>query len=471
MPDGRDVSRLVALCLSLLAGAARADDLRGAAERAATELAAALAASPERPGVKLVVVPPFGETGAARGLGALAADAAGAKLAQLAQLEVIDRARLAALAGERKLQAMMGAVQADDPQLARITGAQAVLLGEVQDQGDRLRVQLRLVTTPAGRLVAAAQATAELAAAAGARRGAVESQHIEVAMRRLSDGLAAGFRRLPGNALYRRLAVLTFTDNGEQAARRKLGTIVTAEIATNLRRDHDLLLVERAKLTEILGELKLQQMVSPDSAQAGQIGKMADAQALVIGTVSEAGDRFLVNARIVATQTGETLAAESTSVGAAGMVALASDAVVLRSRSEALYRSLLLPGWGQFYNRQPVKAWLVIGGEVALGAAALAYHLAGQSAYDRYTRANTAAQLGPQPSAEARRLYDDATSKYRTRNWLLVGVAGLWALNAADAWLSGVDGERLLSGGVAQGAGLAPLPLPGGGGAVASLRF
>ena len=144
---------------------------------------------------------------------------------------------------------------------------------------------------------------------------------------------------------------------------------------------------------------------------------------------------------------------------------------MLRSRSDALFRSLLVPGWGQLYNRQPVKAWAVIGTEVALGSAALGYHLAGQSAYDKYTKATSPGQLGSQPSAEAQRLYDDAASKYRTRNWLLVAFGGVWLLNAGDAWLSGVDGERMLSGGVAQGPAIVPLAIPGGAGALASMRF
>jgi TolB-like protein len=286
-------------------------------------------------------------------------------------------------------------------------------------------------------------------------------------MRRLADGLAAGFARLPGSAKYRRLAVLAFSEEGEQARKRRLGTVVAAELTTDLRRDHGLLLVERQKLGQVLGELKLQQMTGLDAAAAGQIGQLVDAQALVLGSVSEAGDRFLVNARIVSALSGETLAAESASVSAAGLVALASEAVVLRSRSDAVFRSLLVPGWGQFYNRQPVKGWIVIGSGVALVSGAVGYHLAGQKAYDDYRAKSSAAQLGGAPSAEAAALYATAASRYRTRNWLFGGVAALWVLNVADAWFSGVDGESVLQGGLA----VAPVAHPGGAGLVALARF
>jgi hypothetical protein len=246
-----------------------------------------------------------------------------------------------------------------------------------------------------------------------------------------------------------------------------MGTIVTAEIATTLRRDHGLLLVERTKLSEVLGELKLQQMVSVDAASAGKIGSMADAQALVIGSVADAGDRFLLNARIVATQSGETLAAESSTVPAAGLVALGSDAVVLRSRSGAVFRSLLVPGFGQFYNRQPAKAWAFIGAEAAVLGSALAFHLAGNAAYDDYRAVGPSS--GGSPAQRAAELYDTASSRYRTRNWLLVGAAAVWALNVVDAYASGVDGDAMLGGGAEAAARLAPVVAPAGDGAMVAL--
>jgi len=290
-------------------------------------------------------------------------------------------------------------------------------------------------------------------AAAGAplrTSGAVESQSIEVAMRRISDGLAAGFEKLPGNARYRRLAVLPFNDVGEQAEKRKIGTIVTAELATNLRRDHGLLLVERARLSEVMGEIKLGQSGAVDASSAPEIGRLADAQALVIGSASDLGDRYRVDARIVATESGETLAAESTSVNAAGMVALASDAVVLRSRKDAAFRSLLIPGWGQMYNRQPVKGAIILTSEIALIGSGIVFHVLGNKAYSDYTSQTSASQLGSNPTQQAQDLYNTATSHYRTRNILFLVAGGLWVANVFDAYLSGVDGDSLLAGGVAQ---------------------
>ncbi len=473
--------RVALAVLGLAVGfAARAEDLSAAARRVAQELAAQLAAHPDQAQVRTIAVTGFTATGAAKGMGGAAAERVAAELAAAGKAQVLDPAKLAPLLGEAKLALLAGGARADDPDLLKRAGAQALVAGQVQDEGDRLRLSVRLLSVPGGKVLAATAAPFELArnaaspppssvkasglAVASGQKG-VESSHVDVAIRRLADGLAAGFAKLPGSTKYRRLAVLGFTDEGEQAAKRRLGAVVTAELITDLKRDHGLLLVERQKLGQVLGELKLQQMTGVDPAVAGQIGAMADAQALVLGSVADAGDRFLVNARIVSAQNGETLAAESASLPAAGMVALASDAVVLRSRSDAVFRSVIAPGWGQFYNRQPAKGWAIIGTEVALVGAAVGFHLSGKSAYDDYLALEGGA--GGSPSSEAQALYDTAASRYRTRDWLLVGVAAVWVLNVADAWLSGVDGEALVQGGVAA----APMVLPGGGGLVAIARF
>jgi TolB-like protein len=299
------------------------------------------------------------------------------------------------------------------------------------------------------------------AVAPSPQRLEAEARSVDVAMRRIADADAAGVGKLPGNARYRRLAVLRFGEVGPEAKRRELGAVVTAELATNLRRDHGLLLVEREKLGSVLGEVKLGEMGLVDARSAPRLGQLADAQALVVGTIADGGGKFLVNARIVSTDAAETLAAAQEAIPAATLVAFSSDAVVLRSRRDAVFRSLLLPGFGQLYNRQPAKAAVFGLAEAALLGGAVAAHLAGAAAEDDY-RARTGADLGSDPSAAAAALRETAQDRYQLRNALLWAAAGVWALNVADAYWSGVDGEAIAA---------APLPLAGGGGIALAGRF
>jgi len=485
-------SQIVPVLIILFSAPVSAQTMEDAARSAAKELGSLSAR--EKKKVKSVALSDFAEAGpAARGLGAPVAEAWGKAFEAATGVSVLDRAKTMALLQEANL---AEAKPKKQKKLEKLLHAQAMLMGEVQDLGDKLVVNARLVAVSSGKVLTSSKQSfsapaleqskppavtvappapaiespppaqvppvpetpsAEPAKAEAPkveptpvrRAGGIESGSVEVAIRKLADKLADGFAKLPGNARYRRLAVLPFEEMGEETKRRQIGAIITAEVATVLRRDHALLLVERAQLADVLGELKLQSALAEDPEQANNLGKLADAQALVIGSVSEAGDRYLVNARLVATETGQTLAAESEPIPAAGMVALASDAVVLRSRSGAVFRSVLIPGWGQFYNRQAWKGWLFMGGEVALLGSALAFHLAGNSAYNDYTGRTSAEDLGADPSKEAERLYETASNRYTTRNIILIAAASVWVLNVFDAYASGVDGEQVLSGGVA----------------------
>jgi hypothetical protein len=209
-----------------------------------------------------------------------------------------------------------------------------------------------------------------------------------------------------------------------------------------------------------MGEIKLGNSGAVDPANAPEIGKLSDAQALVIGSVAEAGDRYLIDARIVSTETAETLAAASEAVPAASLVALSSDAVVLRSKKDAAYRSFLIAGWGQVYNREPAKGWIfpvAVYGAVATG---VGLHFLGASAERTYKDTTTAAGLcaaaglpatctAEQQQASAESLRSKAESRYSARN-VVVGVAiSLWVLNILDAYVSGIDGEKMLGGATA----------------------
>jgi TolB-like protein len=455
---------LVALAaLSLLAAAppARAEDPVDAGKRLGTSLARQLATHPPRTPVAAVAIAPP-KAGAAPQVGEVAEAIAGALDA--AGIQVRDWAALDRALAERVAR---GAFQGelDLPTLPEVQAIVVVEASALADQ--KLRVQTRLVLVPGGAALAADAATVDLqpvaVPVAGGPVAPVQSGSLEVTMRRMADGLAAGFYALPGSARYRRLAVLDFAEAGELARKRELGKVVAAELTTNLRRDHDLFLVERARLGAVLGELKLAQMGAVDVSKAAEVGRLADAQALVIGSVSDAGDRFLVDARIVAAETGETLAVASEAISAATLVALSSNAVVLRSRRDAVFRSLVVPGWGQFYNRQPVKGAAVAAAEGLVLAGAAYLQLQGMRAEDDYHRRSSSGDLGANPSSRAASLRRKAERSYRGRNALLWSALGIWALNVADAWYSGVDGEKLVT--------TAAVPLEGGLGVAVAARF
>ena len=439
----------------LLAAPARPDDLQDAARRIAEVFATQLAAKLPKAPPPAVAISPLKAHGRATeaGAGRPFADALAAALAER-KVAVRDWAALDHALREQLVAAKIGEGKPAQPRLGAV---QAIVTGEVvaSDAAAPVRVTVRLVALASGAVLSAETAT--FASRSDAARtpslvptaisaASVKPAAVDVAMRRVADALSAGFQKLPGGARYQRLAVMEFSETGAEAKKRELGVIVSAELATNLRRDHGYLLVERAKLKQVLGELRLGEMGLVDPAVAPKLGKLADAQALVMGSVSEAGDRFLINARIVSTETAETLAAASEPVSAGTLVALSAESIVLRSRKDGAFRSLLIPGWGQYYNREPVKGTVVLASEVTLLGAATAFHLLGSRAKSDYQKSASAATAASSRS--------DAERDFRWRNGLLVTAGALWVLNVADAYFSGVDGDRVVAGvGVGPGEG------------------
>jgi TolB-like protein len=450
---------LVALAL-LAAPAARAEEAGEAGKRLAQSLLRQLAAHPPRTPVGAVAVSPPRD--AAVPQAREVSDALSAALAAQGQLQLRDWAQLDRALADRVRQGAL----AGDLDLPALPSIQGIVVTEAALAADgKARVQVRLVAVPGGAALAADSATVDPAPEAVKVSGApvlpVQSASIEITMRRMADALAAGFYKLPGSARYRRLAVVDFAEAGESARKRELGRVVAAELATNLRRDHNLILVERSRLGSVMAEMKLAQMGLVDAKQATDLGRLADAQALILGSVSDAGDRFLVDARIVSAEDGQALAAASEAISAASLVALSSDAVVLRSRRDAVFRSMLAPGWGQLYNREPKKGIGFAAAEAVVLGGALVFHLQGQRAEDQYHSKTSAGDLGSDPSAAAASLRRRADRAYGTRNTLLWVALGVWAVNVADAWYSGIDGE----------AALALAPAPGGGTLVVAGRF
>jgi TolB-like protein len=460
----RTMTTRLAVVAALLCWApgARAEEIAAAARRVAGSLSEALAKrGAAAPGT--VAVSPARETQVAQqsGAGRAFTEALAAELARTGRLKVREWDLLDKAQREKTLQALVGGGLAVPP----LPEVQAVVVTEASGGGDGpVRVQVRVVAMPAGNVLASDTAKLDVGKAGAAT---ARSESVDVVVRRLSDMLSAGLGKLPGAGRYQRLAVLPFVDVGPEAKKRELGAVVTAELSGDLRQFHGLLLVERERLGAILAEVKLGEMGLVDPKDAPKLGKLADAQALVVGSVADAGDRFLVNARIISTETGEALASASEVVSAASLIAFSSDSVALRTKADAAYRSLLAPGWGQVYNRQPVKGAVFGAAALLTVGLAVGFHVKATGLEQDYQTLVTPGQLGTDPAAEAAQLREDANQAYQTRNAFLYGAAAVWAVAVVDAYLFGVDGEQ-----AAQGLALAPAaPVGGGTGVALAWRF
>jgi len=222
---------------------------------------------------------------------------------------------------------------------------------------------------------------------------------------------------------------------GPESKKLELGRTATAELA-RIFSDHGLKVIEREKLGEVLKEMELGQTGIVNEKQAVEAGKLAGARALAFGSVSDFGAYFLVNVRVVKVETGEIVAAAKGQVARADFVAISSEAVELKSKLGAFYRSLII-GWGQVYNEQEAKAGVFVVLEAAAVGATIGMHFAAAKVEDDYGKCVDSGRTG-----KCSDMRKKGNNYYLTRD-IMAGVsAAVWVIAIIDAVVSAKNYTR-----------------------------
>lgn len=123
-------------------------------------------------------------------------------------------------------------------------------------------------------------------------------------MRALLFALLAAVALLPGVAHAGAVAVLYFENQGNpELESLKVG--LAQMLVTDLGKNPQLQVVERARLQEILNELDLGHSGKVDPATAAKVGQLVGAEWLVMGSYFEVMGTMRIDARLVKVQTGE----------------------------------------------------------------------------------------------------------------------------------------------------------------------
>jgi TolB-like protein len=260
-------------------------------------------------------------------------------------------------------------------------------------------------------------------------QGAVE-QKIE----ELADKIVSAFEEVEAKEEVNRIAVVRLTNLGPTASEKKMGQIVAELLTTSLARRPQFQLVEREQIEKVLDELKLSLLGLAEAENAEKVGKLLNARAIITGSISEVGEFFSINARQVDVETGKVILAVNVDLHQSAMLGLPEKYLVRRTKSEAMFRSFI-PGWGQFYNEQPVKGYLFSGVELGLIGTSIAFYFLGDSANDKYDDATT--------ESDATKYDELRRDRFKTGDILLYTAIGIWALNIADAYLNGPDVEEV----------------------------
>lgn len=222
------------------------------------------------------------------------------------------------------------------------------------------------------------------------------------------------------------VAVLSFETTEGRTEARDLGEAAAILINQNLISVPNISVVEREKLEDILKEIGLSQTgLTSDEIE---VGNLLNVQFLIAGAVADLGNRFLLAARFINVETGNVLQSASVEIPSNSFLMISSELVMIKKYPiTAAFRSMIFPGWGQFYNDKPRKGSIILGSELLMAASTISsYILYKQSkdAYDRSTQRDVASDN-----------YSEM-EKYAQINWVSLGVmGGIWLYAIYDSYI------------------------------------
>jgi TolB-like protein len=144
---------------------------------------------------------------------------------------------------------------------------------------------------------------AMLAVLIGGESAAVAQRILADGIRDLSTQIAAKVTKEQKH----KIAVLPFKEL--EGHRTVLGSYLAEELVTALLETPSFSIVERTMLDRVVSELKLDRSGLIDPETAKQVGKVAGADAIVTGTITDLASYVAVNARLIDAQSGRIFAA------------------------------------------------------------------------------------------------------------------------------------------------------------------
>ena len=175
------------------------------------------------------------------------------------------------------------------------------------------------------------------------------SQNVEQKIQFLCDSLV---RQFPDSIAMPRLAVVPFTDNTGKSQ----GQGVAEYMVACLQKGKRFALVDRMEFQKAIAEIELGNSDMVDSASALKVGKILSAPFLLTGTISNIFGACKITTKIIRAETTELMAVTSVSVAPSELDGLTKELLGERTQvSATLFRSMVAPGWGQFYTRHYVR--------------------------------------------------------------------------------------------------------------------
>lgn len=249
-------------------------------------------------------------------------------------------------------------------------------------------------------------------------------QKVKIASKSLAKALVA---EIGSEGLeFTTLAVLPFKALDKKAEDLGVSAALAELFSNQLSSIDQVVSVERSRIEGVIKELNRAKKGELSPKGAAQAGKLLGARHVLVGSVTTMGAELQVTARLVVSETGEIVKAETMTAAQKQFVTFKRDVVVTKSKIGAAIRSTLVPGWGQLYNGEKYSGYTtLIAAMGALGTAA-AYGYLGTMSEAKYQE-NKASTVSER---------EIANGHYAKARIAIVSYAAIMGYAIVDAYVS-----------------------------------
>ena len=387
------------------------------------------------------------------------------EIANTKAVRLTDRKMLEKILNEQGLQQSGCTTDECAAEVGQLLGAQYMISGSIGKLGDTYTIDAKMVSVTTG----AAERT-KTATYKGPIAGMIAEMEIiawEIVGLQAPQSLL--MKRASGDVSNKiTVAVLDFEPRGISALESQT---LTDRFSTEINKTDRAILVDRNSMNEVMQEQGYTAVECSSEECAAEVGAMLGVQFMINGAIGKLGDTYTIDAKMFNVGTGaaektinttyegkvdgliteiEILAWEMMGLTPPQKLlnkriggAVATSAPTSKTRMGALMRSMVMPGWGQFYSDRKLMGWSFLGGELALGALAYLSYSSYQTSYDDVTNFNAQYRVSIDPDqimalkAQSKQAELDVTAAKDLFKMTIYAAGGVYVANVVHAFLIG----------------------------------
>ncbi len=257
---------------------------------------------------------------------------------------------------------------------------------------------------------------------------------------------------LAPDILKARIAVVPFSSEVEGTSS-SCGLSVAEYMVVFLQKRGCTSLVERAEFKKVAQEIGLSQTGLVEEKSVLNVGKILSAEYILTGSVLKTFGRYSITARLIKTETSAIVSSAAVSVPCMDLDAYTKELLGERQQVHSVvFRSVLLPGWGQLYagyKKRGVASTGLCLGSAAYMVFSIITALNVKKDYDEHIELGNTRKFNPQEleahDKKSKELYNNYSDKHDRANIAAIVTASLWCLNIGDAFMVGLQSRKKIN--------------------------